>query len=457
MYECIYDAIKYVKIILNNSNTKWFIKHFINQISTKHSISDFKQILNEMFAILYDSNFRTFIPQIIEYANVPNIIKVFFLTKYNEHDYLIKIMTNKHKSVSNLLNCAIHHKYITIHPINNINNDTLWSALYVAYMNNNLAIAELLLKYGGHINECRVDNYENLFQKSVVENKINFTKMFINYGANIDLTEYMFTQYGWPLIYSANHNNTEMAALLLKSGCDPNTTGINSETSLIIAAQGNNYKLLDILLEVNDLTVAKMDCYHKSAIDHLIKNHNTKYVVKLLKYVENQYDHNIQIQRYFKSRLWHYIDCSVYYNQYDITLKLLKFGKQMKIPNNAMVFNAHQLLTSVIFYATTNKKCLVKSILEIEGININKRNKYGINPIIAAFIMNDEEIGHMLFNHGSNPKILWTTQCELKPSKMLIKLCAPYILLDKSSSFFVFFCKSSLFDKNLFFLILKYI
>lgn len=162
-------------------------------------------------------------------------------------------VTNNSKIFSEMLNLIDKsdlkgaEKLIKEHPIvlelfNNINDGCFH---YVCYTNN-IAMAELLLKYGAYIDVQNNIGFTGL-HIAVENNNIDLVDFLIDNGACIDAKDIIHYT---PLMWACFRQNIdfEIIELLVKSGTNVNIRNIYGESALILAG-GRDPKVSKLLLE----------------------------------------------------------------------------------------------------------------------------------------------------------------------------------------------------------------
>ena len=107
----------------------------------------------------------------------------------------------------------------------------------------------LLLAHGAEYDFRKVNRErKTLLQRAIEDNKIEFVKLMIEQGADLNIVTADHS--GFPLIHIAmRRNNKKMALLLLEAGIDPNQKDIRGNTALQMAAERGWEDFVQILLK----------------------------------------------------------------------------------------------------------------------------------------------------------------------------------------------------------------
>lgn len=169
------------------------------------------------------------------------------VTNKNNHTPIMLAAGNKHIKLVRLL---LENKA----DINgeDINNDNL---IHLCILNDMYDI--LLLLIGNRKNRVinnRNNNGESALFFAMKQNKIEYIKLLLKYGASLDTFD---NQGKYPLLYAVEKNNFELCELLLKNGANPNLyfTWMGYISPLFSAMNNNNNEIKELLLKygANDL------------------------------------------------------------------------------------------------------------------------------------------------------------------------------------------------------------
>lgn len=184
---------------------------------------------------------------------------------YNKHSPLMMACGNKH------LKCV---KYLVKNNADvnatDYNNDNI---LHGCIHNNIYDILLFLLtnKNNKVINERNNDN-ESPLMYAIKENKIEYVKILLKYGANT----YTCDNKGYtPLLYTTEKDNYEMTELLLKNGADPNVyfTWMGYRSALYNAVKNDSPELMQLLFtnNANDLLYVYIQNNNIKMLNNLLK------------------------------------------------------------------------------------------------------------------------------------------------------------------------------------------
>ncbi len=116
------------------------------------------------------------------------------------------------------------------------------------------------------------------------KNKTVMANFLIKIGADVNVVD---ENIATPLLYAANNNLYETAQLLIEHGADVNYCNDINITPLIEAAKNNATEVAFLLLE-NGADIHIVDWEGFTALDHARQRENTKLIVEIEKYRNNQ-------------------------------------------------------------------------------------------------------------------------------------------------------------------------
>ena len=134
--------------------------------------------------------------------------------------------------------------YVLTHDYESINfkNSSGFTPLILASYHDNIEIASILVKKVRNIDA--LSNMGTALMASVFKNHINITKLLIDAGADVNITDPSGTS---ALHYAVRFGYTEQVELLIASGADKNLLDNNDKSPLDYANQLNNNTIINLL------------------------------------------------------------------------------------------------------------------------------------------------------------------------------------------------------------------
>jgi|GEM_PF-3366218 len=259
----------------------------------------------------------------------------------------------------------------------------------------------LLTSVNLNINQMDKNNQTPIYY-SVLGNNIEITKLLLSRNAKVDVVN----NNGETLLHAAfkcypySPLSPELIALLASiKGIDINRFDNNNNTPLLLAIESRNIDAVKTLLSIDDIDVNANSYQDGNIYLHRIiaclgalsESYNKK-LAKLFLTHEN-IDVNMPDQ-YGRTLIY----CDWNYYQSDEILEIINLILMKKPDVNIVDKNGE---TPLYYNADHNKAEIVKILLNIKGININKPNKNGYSPLKTAKMRGYSEIVKLLVEAGA--------------------------------------------------------
>ena len=286
--------------------------------------------------------------------------------------------------------------------INNLDYED-FSLLSIAVMDNNIEMAELLLKYNADVN-AEVDLTDSVLIGAVDNNNMEMVKLLLSYGADINYKGFR----GRTALFSAlehdRKENIEMVKLLIKNKADVNIAYDgdygNEETPLMYAAMKGYKETVKILIE-NKADINKRNIYNANALIYAYMYGHEDIADILLQNGSDSLDKSLKVCNLNKETLLSYdvplITAAVYSTNEVFLQKLIDNGANVN-------YKTYDNKTALIEAASYNNINAVRVLLK-NNTEVNVKNNYGMTALMWACHSGNLEMTKMLLNAGADKNI----------------------------------------------------
>lgn len=278
-----------------------------------------------------------------------------------------------------------------------------FTLLSLAVMDNNIEMAELLLKYKADVN-AEVDLTDSVLIGSVDNNNMEMVKLLLSYGADINYKGFR----GRTALFSAlehdRKENIEMVKLLIKNKADVNIAydgdNENEETPLMYAAMKGYKETVKILIE-NKADINKRNIYNVNALIYAYMYGHEDIADILLQNGSDSLDKSLKVCNLNKETLLSYdvplITAAVYSTNEVFLQKLIDNGANVN-------YKTYDNKTALIEAADYNNINAVKVLIK-NNADVNVQNKYGMTALMWACRKGNLEMTKMLLDAGADKNI----------------------------------------------------
>lgn len=275
--------------------------------------------------------------------------------------------------------------------------------LSLAVMDNNIEMAELLLKYKADVNET-VYLTDSVLILAIDNNNMEMVKLLLSHGADIDYQGFR----GRTALFSAlEHNrkeNIEMVKLLIKNKADVNIAydgdDENEETPLMYAAMKGYKETVKILIE-NKANINKRNRNNANALIYVYMYGHDDIADILLQNGSDSLDRSLKVCDLNQETLLSYsvplITAAVYSTNEVFLQKLIDNGANVNYKN-------YDEKTALIEAASYNNINAVKVLIK-NNADLNVQNKQGKTALMWACHRGNLEMTKMLLDAGADKSI----------------------------------------------------